>query len=63
MGKYSKIVNSIREAAKKKSKPKFVVRPMSPEDRERGEKIRKGQLMSDEEYEAKGGDRPDLEKK
>lgn len=61
------IYKKLREAAKKienkTKKPKFVVRPMSQADIQKGEKIRKGELMSDEEYESKGGDRPDLDEK
>jgi hypothetical protein len=63
MSIYKKLREATKEIQKKTSKPKFVVRPMSQADIQKGEKIRKGELMSDEEYESEGGDRPDLEKK
>ena len=63
MSIYKKLREATKKIQKGAKKPKFVVRPMSPEDRKRGEEVRTGKRMSDEEYESLGGDRPDLEKK
>jgi len=63
MSIYKKLREATRKIQKRAKKTKFVIRPMSSQDLEKGEEVRTGKRMSDEEYEALGGDRPDLDEK